>query len=182
MPRNIEARKVLVSHSGPRGMTAVGGEVAWGDVDGDVDTGLGRGCGGVDRMWPSGPRADSFPFIPMWQRAHPALRGTADPWVQEHSEPRRANVRRRVHGWVGPLTTRQPRCYSRTLGQPKSCGSHYPSSRVRCISPLVRLLPLDGISASWSSASLFGNAAQSSEPPAQIVWRCGSHAVRDSTP
>ena len=76
---------------------------------------LERGCGGVDRMWPSGSCADSFPFIPMWQRAHPALRGTADRQVQDHSEPRQANVRRRVHRWDGPLTTRQHRCYSRTL-------------------------------------------------------------------
>ena len=53
MPRNIEARKVLVSHSGPRGMTAAGGEEglwAMSVMRRGCRLKLGRGCGGVDRM------------------------------------------------------------------------------------------------------------------------------------
>ena len=102
-----------------------------------------------------------FPLFPCGNASHPPLRGTADQWVQDHREPRRANVRRRVHRWVGPLTARQHRCYSRTLGSRKSGGSHYPSSRVMRASPLARLLSVNGICASRSSASRFGNAAQS---------------------
>src|SRR4051794_18096079 len=56
-----------------------------------------------------------FPLFPCGNASHPPLRGTADRRGQDHSEPRRANVRRRVHRSVGPLTTRQDRCYSRTL-------------------------------------------------------------------
>ncbi len=54
MPRNIEARKVLVSHSGPRGMTAVGGEVAWAMWTGMLTQGwhaaveVWTGCGRLD--------------------------------------------------------------------------------------------------------------------------------------
>ena len=110
-----------------------------------------------------------FPLFPCGNASHPPLRGTADQWVQDHREPRRANVRRRVHRWVGPLTARQHRCYSRTLGSRKSGGSHYPSSRVMRVSPLARLLSVNGICASRSSSSGMPPSLHA-ESPAQTVW------------
>ena len=67
MPRNIEARKVLVSHSGPRGMTAVGSEEACGRCR--DETGMSTRAG--MRLWrcgQDGGRLDleriHFPLFP----------------------------------------------------------------------------------------------------------------------